>query len=235
LIEIAAAAMAGAESCDIKPPSSGTGFGGTRLATIYDLKPRFQALLRPIAAALVARGLKANDVTRGALLLSVAQGTWLAAMPGSRWPLLVLPGVLFVRMAMNAIDGIMAKEHGQATPAGAVLNEVSDVVADAALYLPFALIAGISAPLTVLVVVAGIVGEMTGALGAMLGTSRSYAGPFGKSDRALAFGLLAVLLGLGLAPGVWTDLYLWLMLALSVLTIFNRGRRIVAEAKGRAA
>ena len=51
---------------------------------------------------------------------------------------------------MNAIDGLMAKERGQATPAGAVLNEISDVVADAALYLPFALVPGLNAPLAVL-------------------------------------------------------------------------------------
>jgi CDP-diacylglycerol--glycerol-3-phosphate 3-phosphatidyltransferase len=63
---------------------------------------------------------------------------------------------------------------------------------------------------------------------------RSYAGPFGKSDRAFAFGLLAVLFGLGLTPGAWTALYLGLMLPLSGLTIFNRGRRIV-DTKGRAA
>lgn len=205
------------------------------MATIYDLKPRFQALLRPIAAALVQMGLSANAVTVAALAMSFAQGAWIALDPASRWPLLFLPVVLFLRMALNAIDGIMAKEHGQATQAGAVLNEVSDVVADAALYLPFALIAGMNAPLVVLVVVAGIVGEMTGALGPMLGASRNYAGPFGKSDRAFAFGLLAVLLGLGLAPDTWSDLYLWLMLALSLLTVLNRARRIVAEAKGRAA
>jgi hypothetical protein len=42
-----------------------------------------------------------------------------------------------------------------------------------------------------------------------------------------------VLLGLGLAPGTWSDLYLWLMLALSVLTIVNRARRIVAEVERR--
>ena len=223
--------MAGAESCDIKHPSS----GGTRLTAIYDLKPRFQALLRPVASGLAQAGVSANAVTIAALPMSFAQGAWLALDPGSRWPLLALPVVLFLRMALNAIDGIMAKEHGQASPPGAVLNEISDVVADAALYLPFAFIAGVSAPLVVIVVVAGIVCEMTGALGLMLGASRSYAGPFGKSDRAFAFGLLAVLLALGLAPGVWTDLYLWLMLALSVLTIFNRARRIVAEAKARAA
>jgi CDP-diacylglycerol--glycerol-3-phosphate 3-phosphatidyltransferase len=201
------------------------------LATIYDLKPQFQALLRPIAAALAKRGLSANDVTLGALVLSIAQGAWLALMPGSAWPLLALPVTLFLRMAMNAIDGLMAKEHGQATPLGTVLNEISDVAADAALYLPFALIPGVNAPLVVLTVVAGIVAEMTGALGPMVGAKRNYAGPFGKSDRAFAFGLLVVLIGVGLAPGLWSTLYLAALLLLSVLTILNRGRRIVAEAK----
>ncbi len=93
-----------------------------RVATIYDLKPRFQALLRPVSDALVGAGLKANDVTLGALLLSAAHGAWLAVIPASRWPLLLLPVTLFIRMAMNAIDGMMAKEHGQASKAGAVLN-----------------------------------------------------------------------------------------------------------------
>jgi CDP-diacylglycerol--glycerol-3-phosphate 3-phosphatidyltransferase len=138
-------------------------------------------------------------------------------------------------MAFNAIDGMMAKEHGQATPAGAVLNEISDVVADAALYLPFALIPGLNAPLVVLVVAAGIIAEMAGALGPMLGVARCYAGPFGKSDRAFAFGLFAVLLGVGLAPGLWSTLYLAALLLLSALTILNRARIIVAQARGKAA
>jgi CDP-diacylglycerol--glycerol-3-phosphate 3-phosphatidyltransferase len=205
------------------------------LATIYDLKPQFQALLRPMAAALAKRGLSANEVTLGALVLSAAQGTWLALMPGSAWPLLVLPVTLLLRMAFNAIDGLMAKEHGQASAKGAVLNEISDVVADAALYLPLALIAGVNAPLVVLVVVAGIVAEMTGALGPMLGGPRNYAGPFGKSDRAFAFGLLAVLIGVGLTPGLWSTLYLSALLVLSALTVLNRARAIVAYAKGKRA
>jgi CDP-diacylglycerol--glycerol-3-phosphate 3-phosphatidyltransferase len=201
------------------------------LATIYDLKPRFQALLRPIAAKLARAGISANAVTIAALLLSVAHGAWIAVMPSSAWPLLLLPVTLFLRMALNAIDGIMAKEHGQASPEGAVLNELSDVISDAALYLPFALIPGIDAGFVVAVVVTSIIAEMTGALGPMLGVQRCYAGPFGKSDRALAFGLLAVLIGLGLAPGFWSTLYLQLLFALGVLTIINRARRIVADAK----
>jgi CDP-diacylglycerol--glycerol-3-phosphate 3-phosphatidyltransferase len=201
------------------------------LPTIYDLKPKFQALLRPVCVVLVRAGVTANAVTGAALVLSMAHGAWLALMPTSRWPLLLLPVTLFLRMALNAIDGMMAREHGQASAAGAVLNELSDVVADAALYLPFALIPGVDAQLVVLVVIAGIIGEMAGALGPMLGGTRQYNGPLGKSDRAFAFGLLAVLLGLGLAPGTWTTIYLSALLLLGILTVLNRARSVVAGAK----
>jgi len=201
------------------------------LATIYDLKPKFQALLRPLASWLAQKGVSANAVTIAALVLTAGQGAWLALEPGAALPLLLLPVTLFVRMALNAVDGLMAKEHGMITPQGAVLNELSDVIADAALYLPFALIPGVNAPLVVLVVVTGIVAEMTGALGPLIKASRRYDGPIGKSDRAFAFGLLAVLLGIGLEPGLWTNVYLGILLALSAYTMINRARRIVGEAK----
>ncbi len=206
------------------------------MATIYDLKPRFQALLRPLSDALARAGLSANEVTLGALLLSAAHGAWLALMPGSAWPLLLLPVTLFLRMAFNAIDGMMAKEHGLASPAGAVPNELSDVIADAALYLPFALIHGLNGMLVVpVVVVAGIIAEMAGALGPLIKAPRRYDGPLGKSDRAFAFGLVAVLIGVGIAPGSWSSLYLTAMLLLSALTVLNRACAIVADAKGRPA
>jgi len=117
------------------------------------------------------------------------------------------------------------------SPQGAVLNELSDVIADAALYLPFALIPGVSGGLVVLVVVTGIIAEMAGALGPLIKAPRRYDGPFGKSDRALGFGLLAVLLSFGLLPDPLSNLYLALLLVLSVSTVWNRARSIVAEAK----
>ena len=199
------------------------------MPTIYDLKPRFQALLRPLADSLAKAGITANGVTLAALGLSLAHGTWLALAPDSRWPFLLLPVTLFLRMALNAIDGMMAREHGMKSPEGAVLNELGDVISDAALYLPFALVAGVNAPLVVLVVIAAIIGEMAGALGPLLGATRRYDGPLGKSDRAFAFGLLGFLIGVGLTPGMWTTLYLAVLLALSALTILNRARSIVAD------
>ncbi len=83
-------------------------------------------------------------------------------------------------------------------------------------------------------VVLSIIAEMTGALGPMLGVQRCYLGPFGKSDRAIAFGLLAVLIGLGVTPGIWSTLFLLVLVALAALTIANRARRIVADAERKA-
>ena len=205
--------------------------GSPQLATIYDCKPRFQALLRPVAKRVARAGVSANGVTLFALVFSLAHGAWLALQPNAALPFLLLPITLFLRMALNAIDGMMAREYGLASPQGALLNELSDVVADAALYLPFALVAGVNAPLVVLAVVCGIVGEMAGALGPMLGTERRYDGPLGKSDRAFAFGLLGFLIGAGVKPGVWATAYLALLLVLSSLTIMNRARSILASAR----
>ena len=47
---------------------------------------------------------------------------------------------MFLRMAFNAIDGMLAREFGQQSALGAFLNELTDVVSDAALYLPFAFV-----------------------------------------------------------------------------------------------
>ena len=204
------------------------------MASIYQLKPKFQALLRPIVRGLARAGVTANQVTIAALLLSCAAGALLLLRP-ERSVLLVLPIVLFLRMALNAIDGMLAREHAQASKLGAILNELGDVLADAALYLPLALRAEFPpAPVVVLVVLAIIV-EMTGVIGVQVGASRRYDGPFGKSDRAFAFGALGFVLGLGAPSGEWLTWLLWILVALSAVTIVNRARRALDEISKRSA
>ena len=199
------------------------------MASIYDLKPRFQGLLRPVTRGLAARGITANQVTLSALLLSLFGGGLIALFPQQRWPLLLVPLVMFVRMALNAIDGMLAREHDMATPLGAVLNELGDVISDTALFLPFCLVAGLSPALVVLVVVLAIISEMTGVIAVQIGASRRYDGPMGKSDRAFVFGLLALLIGLGVDPQPWADWLLALVLLLSLLTVANRVRQALRE------
>jgi CDP-diacylglycerol--glycerol-3-phosphate 3-phosphatidyltransferase len=142
--------------------------------------------------------------------------------------LLLVPLVLFLRMALNAIDGMLAREHDQRSRLGAVLNELGDVVSDAGLYLPFAVVPGLDARLVVPAVIVAIIGEMAGVVAIQIGAHRRYDGPMGKSDRAFAFGLLALLLGLGLAPGWWSTGLLALIVLLGSLTVLNRCRRALA-------
>ena len=204
------------------------------MVTIYDLKPRFQALLRPACGALARAGVSANQVTVAAVLLSAAGGVAILWQPEARWPLLALPVVLFLRMALNAIDGMLAREYDMKSRLGAVLNELGDVVADAMLYLPLAAVPGVSVWIVAGLVMTGILVEMAGIVGIQIGASRRYDGPVGKSDRAFVFGLLAFLLGIGVDVGVWIDILLGLALALSGVTVVNRARRALAEAEGSA-
>lgn len=199
------------------------------MASIYDLKPRFQALLRPLNAGLVGMGITANMVTLAALFFSLLLGLGLALAPEHRLFLLLMPVWLFLRMALNAIDGMLAREHQMQSRLGALLNEMGDVLSDAALYLPLALIPGISAAAVVLIVLLSVMVEMVGVVSIQIGGSRRYDGPFGKSDRAFAFGLICLLLGLGIAPGSWSDWLLWALVAASLLTLVNRGRQALKE------
>jgi CDP-diacylglycerol--glycerol-3-phosphate 3-phosphatidyltransferase len=195
------------------------------VASIYDLKPRFQSLLRPITNSLAAKGVTANQVTLAAAVVSLATGALVAANPESRPLLLLVPLVLFVRMALNAIDGMLAREHQMKSRRGAVLNELGDVISDAGLYLPFALVPGVPAALLTLVVVLGIISEMAGVVAVQIGAERRYDGPFGKSDRAFAFGLIGFLLGCGVPTGTWLVVMLSVMLAMAAVTIIRRARR----------
>ena len=201
------------------------------MATIYDLKPAFQGLLRRPANALARAGITANQVTVAALLMSALAGLLVLAWPANRGVLAVVPAVLFLRMALNAIDGMLAREHGMKSKLGAVLNELGDVVSDAVLYLPFAFVPGVPAGWVVLVVLVGILGEMAGVVAVQVGASRRYDGPFGKSDRAFLFGLLALLLAVGVEPGAWVGMLLAAACALGVLTVFNRARAALREAR----
>jgi CDP-diacylglycerol---glycerol-3-phosphate 3-phosphatidyltransferase len=203
------------------------------MASIYQLKPAFQGLLRPLTRALAGAGVTANAVTVAAALLSLGMGAAIAATRGTRGVLLLLPATLLVRMALNAIDGMLAREHGQKSRLGALLNELGDVVSDAALYLPLAMVPGFEPRLAVGIVVFAALGEMAGALGPTIGASRRYDGPMGKSDRAFAFGLIALLLGLGVDPSVWLPPVQGVILALLLVTVWNRAARALGEASPR--
>lgn len=195
--------------------------------SIYQLKPRFQQLLQPLVRALAARRVTPNQLTVGTTVAMLAYGVALARWPHQTALWLGLAVVMPVRMALNALDGLLAKHTHQQSRLGAVLNEVCDVAADLALYLPFAMLPGVHAVLAVVAAALATLSETAGLAACAAGGPRRFDGPMGKSDRAFAYGTMGLMTGLQL-PSLWVNLTLGVVLVLLLFTISNRLRRSVA-------
>ncbi len=193
------------------------------MLTIYSLKADFQKLLRPLVARLANIGVTANIVTIGAILLSVSYGGCLIFFHHINFLWVFLPAIFFIRMSLNAIDGMLAREFGQKSNLGALLNEMGDVTSDTALFLPFAFLYPSSLWPVIIFCILAIMSEMIGVVAVQIGALRRYDGPMGKSDRVFVIGLAAFCVGCGWISAAWIP---WVFLSCSifiVLTIFNRG------------
>lgn len=208
-------------------------FGVRDMRQNIDTKPIFQGLLRPATRRLAGAGITPNQITLATILLSLAAGGIVLALPGKTWPLLLIPAVLSLRVAFNHIDGLLACEYDMKTALGAMLNELADVISDAALYLPLALVPGVPAGLLVAMVVLGILAEMTGVVATLVGADRREDGPMSKKPRGLVIGGSALAIGLGVPPGPWLQSLILVALPLQVLTILNRLRRALGQANER--
>ena len=204
------------------------------MPSLYQLKPAFQNLLRPLVRRLFDNGTTANQITLLAGLGSVLVGVAINAFAQHAWLFALVPLWMLLRMALNAIDGMLAREFDQQSHLGAYLNELCDVVADCALILPFALIADVSLLLVLLVTLLAVFSEYAGVLGPMIGASRRYDGPMGKSDRALVLGLLAMVIALGWASAPWINGVFALIAVLLACTLVNRVRQGLKEVQENA-
>jgi phosphatidylglycerophosphate synthase len=204
------------------------------MPSVYDLKPRFQALLRPLMRRLADLGLTPNAVTLAAIVGSIAAGFAVSFAKSRPALLVVLPVWLFVRMALNAIDGMMARELGMSTQLGAVLNELGDAISDLGLYLPLAFVYEPARWPVIAFSIGAILTEFSGVLGRALGASRHYEGPMGKSDRAFVVGALG--LATFLFPAIFNT-WPWIFAIaalLTALTCLNRVSRALKELRAVA-
>jgi CDP-diacylglycerol--glycerol-3-phosphate 3-phosphatidyltransferase len=201
------------------------------LVSIYAFKGRFQNLLRPGVLRLHAAKVTANQVTLFAAVLSVVvAAAVLLWAPSHPMLYLLLPVWMLLRMALNAVDGMLARELGHKTNLGAYLNELCDVIADAALYLGLLGVGGVNAHLLWLMVGLAALTEYAGVLGLMVGASRRYDGPMGKSDRAFVVGVVGLLLAGGWIGSRGVDIAVLVMAVGCVATVWRRVRAGLAEA-----
>lgn len=201
------------------------------MISVYQLKTSFQNLLRPITNFLANIKITANMVTVSAFLLSVAVGIIVFYYTKQcKYILWILPVSLLVRMALNAIDGMLAREHNQKSNLGAIFNELGDILSDTVIYVPFLYVCNVNVWIIFLFTILAIISETVGIMGIQINASRRYDGPMGKSDRAFWISILAIIY---MYAPICEKCMNWALIAVIVflcITILNRILSALKEA-----
>jgi CDP-diacylglycerol---glycerol-3-phosphate 3-phosphatidyltransferase len=197
--------------------------------SIYQLKGLFQKLLRPVSRSLVKCKFTPNQVTVFTCLVSIFYGLGIAFSEYQNVLILLLPLFLFLRMALNAIDGMMAVEFNMVSKLGTILNEFTDVISDCFLFISFIAVTGFSIPLVVLFTILSILTEMAGVIAVQIGSPRGFEGPLGKSDRAFVFSFLGLAAYFNWLTPFMTTLILGALNFLLVMTIWNRAKKALSS------
>ncbi len=205
--------------------------GAYILISIYEIKPKFQQLLMPIVDWMRKIGMTPNQVTILALVLSIVTGIILSIFHENKWIYILMPIVMFVRMALNAIDGVMAKKYQMKSHLGFLLNELGDVISDLFLFIPFVFIAEDYGIGIMLFISLSIISEMAGVTVQVIGSSRRYDGPMGKSDRAFIVGFISFLIFVHLNIIPYLHFVFYVCSILMLINIYNRITNGLKEVK----
>ena len=191
------------------------------MISVYQLKSSFQNLLTPITMKLYRANVSANQVTLFTFFCSLLMAVILiTANDVAIW--LLLPIFMFLRMAGNAIDGMLARQHNQQTDVGFLLNEITDILADAALLLAFSAIAGFDSYWIISLLLLTWLSEFIALIVQIINGERDNSGPMGKSDRALFLSIFAILIGLGVDSLLLSSWFFVIGHSLLMVTCFNR-------------
>lgn len=158
---------------------------------IYSIKPKFQQVLRAVEQPLVQWRVHPDVLTISALGLSLLGGFALFASRWSPWTLLAVPLVALLRTALNALDGMVAKDLGMARPWGEVLNEFCDRLSDVALFGGLLLTPGINAHLGIAAIILILLNSYLGTVAKAAGGKRQYIGLMAKADRMVWLAIAA--------------------------------------------
>lgn len=179
-------------------------------------------MLMPLVNLLHKNHVTPNQVTISACLLSILIGVLFYFNYESSWIYAVIPVFMFVRMAMNAIDGVLAKKFSLQSRLGKFLNELTDVFSDTALFIPFLLLTQTFPASVIIFISLSIISEMAGVLSEVNSGERRYDGPMGKSDRAFLIGAVSVLLLFNVPLEPYLHIVFIIASALIAVNIYKR-------------
>lgn len=200
---------------------------------LYLQKGNFQKVVRWVGGTWMT----ANQATAfGILFILLTSMSFYAGLSYEeyRWLLLLTPFFLVMRMIMNTLDGMLAREHKTGSVAGELFNEGLDIVGDTLCYGILFFIPNIpKLPLTIFLLLTWMA-EYFGVLGKSFpgGVRRHETFLGGKPDRAIWMGVLALLLFASPQFIEHVDSYLLVVSCFVFLTSVVRIRKTLLAAKG---
>ncbi len=156
---------------------------------LYATKGAINERLLPLVDRLARAGATPDQVTLAAIPIAVLGGACLLASPAIPWLLLVVPVLVVVRLALNLLDGNLARRTGTIHPRGELYNEIGDRLADVAFLAPVAVLPGANAVVVLLGVLGAVLASYVGIAARAAGGERIYRGVLSKPGR---MALLAV-------------------------------------------
>lgn len=194
---------------------------------IYRLKPASQAVVAPVARWLVRQGVAPDLVTWAAVPVALAGGICLALSAAFPALLLVVPLAAVLRLGLNLLDGMVARESGVTHALGELWNELADRLADIVFIGGLAFHPAVDPRLALGAVIAAVVASYVGIAARAAGGRRQYGGPMSKPGRMATLALAAPLTFVFGDP-VWLTIGAWVILIGGGVTAVTR---IVAAAR----
>jgi len=201
---------------------------------LYLIKGNFQKIIRHVAGSWMTP----NEATFFGIIFIVltAFGYYLGfTYANLRFCLLLVPVFLFMRMMMNALDGLLSREYKLASVSGELLNEGVDVVGDMLCYGILYFVDGVPKLELIIYLMLIWTAEFFGVLGkSMPGGVRRYENVLsGKPDRALWMGLFSIILFFCPQFMKYAGYYFMGLSVLLLLTCILRIKKILACARGK--
>ena len=137
-----------------------------------------------------------------------------------------------LRLLANMLDGMVAIETHQTSPAGVIYNEVPDRVSDAAMFIGAGYALGGQPPLGYLAACLAVFLAYLRAQGKVAGAPQEFCGPMAKPQRA--FVMTGLSLYCALAPATWQAEFLvdgwgvvaWVLMLVIVGELWTAMRRL---------
>jgi phosphatidylglycerophosphate synthase len=191
---------------------------------LYNLKYGARRLISGLLPLLEA--VDPNAISWSLLPVGVATAAvyWLAAQ-GPAWLYLVGIGLIFLRMFLGTLDGLVAAHYRKESPRGEIVNRLAPELCDVMLVATLALarqewrLPGIGA------LVLAWLTTFSGLIGAVAGKPTQSVGPVGQTDRLAALQVCSLAAFLSATLGFGLDflkIFLWWTILGGLLTVVLR-------------